>query len=410
MATVGIEISNKPGRDGRHEIMFRITHQGKKSRIGTGIKVFKKSFNSKGKFGNWVRSSEQFCNRMNLSLKNDFVELQDHCLRFVKDNPNSSSHEIKNAYRDKGIAPGVPWLSYIEQVTNEYHDVGKHQFALKLKYIGNKFKAYLGDKVKLVEQTNIDLIRGFEVHLRSIGNSQNTIDKNIKTIKQLYRKAINDDVIINADLKVLGYKSKTVQVVRDKLTLEEIDRLETLEISENTMLWHSRNLFMFSFYCAGMRFTDVITLRGSSIIEKEYLRYRMSKTKKLQTLKLPKQAMVILGYYHNKPKRNNRDLVFPILSDDFHDFDPTMKIKKISSKNALINYNLKIIARMAKIEKNVSFHTARHSFAYVGFKQTKDVVAIQTLLQHSKLKETQDYITSLTNEKERDILGEIFKD
>lgn len=407
MATVSLELSNKPGRDGRHEVMFRITQQRKKSRIGSGFQVTKKSYNSKAKFGQWIRSSELYYDRINKRLQEHYMDMKQFIDVYIKEHPTASAHDIKQAFQGKGGEVTMDWLSYFDKVKISYDEVSKHQFALKLKYIRNKLADYLNKRVVQMDATDLEFMRGFEAYLHQIGNAQNTIDKNIKTLKQLYRKAVLDDLIPNPNFKVLEYKSSTVPVERDKLTQEEIDSIEGLELDRGGPLWHTRNIFLFAFYCAGIRFTDAVTLRWSSIHEGKYLKYRMSKTNKLQNLKFPKKAQEILDYYVNK-ESNPESFIFPFLSEGFDSEDPIARIRKVSSNNTVVNKNLKLLAKKADIQKVITFHTSRHSFAYIGFKRTKDVVAMQNMLQHSKLKETQDYITSLTNEQGRDILGEIF--
>ena len=407
MATLNLELSNREGRDGRHDLMFRITHQRRLARIHSGISIKKKDFNTKARFGHWVRTSEIYHNRLNNQLKESYMHLQEFIHEFLLEKPSSTVKEIMQGYRGIREASSSDWLKYFDKVRKDYHAIGKDQFALKLKYVRNKVAAYLNGRIVHLEDTDLEFIKGFQAYLHQIGNGQNTIDKNIKTVKQLYRKAIHDDLVLNPNIKVLDFKSHTVPVERDKLVAEEIETIETLELELGGLVWHARNFFLFSFYCAGMRFTDVATLCWRNLIDGTHLRYRMSKTKKLQYIKMPSKALEIIEIY--KPEEvHKEEPIFPILDSNFLELSSIARIRRISSQNALINKSLKLLASKAKIDKNISFHTARHSFAYIGFKQTKDVVAIQSLLQHSKLKETQDYITSLSNDEDKDLLGEIF--
>jgi site-specific recombinase XerD len=66
----------------------------------------------------------------------------------------------------------------------------------------------------------------------------------------------------------------------------------------------------------------------------------------------------------------------------------------ISSKNAVINLNLKKIALKAKINKNLTFHISRHSFADILRQQDVSIYDIKDLLGQSDIKITQIYLKS----------------
>ena len=69
--------------------------------------------------------------------------------------------------------------------------------------------------------------------------------------------------------------------------------------------------------------------------------------------------------------------------------------KAVSSNNAMVNVGLKKIPLKDGIKKNVSFHVARHSFAFTAYEKTKNLVWVQSLLMRSSLKDTQTYLTEL---------------
>jgi integrase len=81
---------------------------------------------------------------------------------------------------------------------------------------------------------------------------------------------------------------------------------------------------------------------------------------------------------------------------------------EISRKNALINKYLKKICSLAGINKEVSFHSARHTFADLGRRKTKDVYAISKLLRHSKINITEKYLSEFDTETTDKALESIF--
>lgn len=231
-----------------------------------------------------------------------------------------------------------------------------------------------------------------------------TIESNLASTTTTANNALS--TIETPNQKVLNYTLKGTSVERDKLTAEEIEAVEKAQIKPGIWAWHARNFFMFSFYMAGIRFGDFAELRWKNIVDGT-LRYKMHKTGKTQQLKIHPKAQAILDIYRpNDP--SPEEFIFPLLPSNYFQREEVARIRVSGAKNALINKNLKHVAQLAGIKKNLSFHIARHSFAYIGYTKTKDPMAIKNALQHSKLKETQEYINSLAIECERDILGEIF--
>ena len=83
--------------------------------------------------------------------------------------------------------------------------------------------------------------------------------------------------------------------------------------------------------------------------------------------------------------------------------------QQISSKNALINKELKTIEKLAEIDKHISFHVSRHSFAKLGRDQNTPSMMMKELLAHSSLKTTEGYMGQFDTVAQDDALRNIFK-
>ena len=100
--------------------------------------------------------------------------------------------------------------------------------------------------------------------------------------------------------------------------------------------------------------------------------------------------------------------VFPILNPNRDYSTEAELLIEISRKNALINKYLKKICSLAGINKEVSFHSARHTFANLGRRKIKDVYAISKLLRHSKINITEKYLSEFDTETTYKALESIF--
>ena len=147
----------------------------------------------------------------------------------------------------------------------------------------------------------------------------------------------------------------------------------------------------------------------------------MGKNHKDRDLLLVDQTLGILRFYHNDDVKPD-DYIFPLLDNDtpFAKFvtqadkvrmRPELRHKmyqEISSKNALINKYLKKIAEKAEIEKPLSMHISRHSFAHIAQESGAELSAIKNILGHSNLATTERYMASFDTSKTDETLRNVF--
>ena len=167
---------------------------------------------------------------------------------------------------------------------------------------------------------------------------------------------------------------------------------------------------MFSYYCAGIRAADLIQLRWGNVTSSGRLHYQMGKNHKERDLFLVQPAIDILQFYKREDSKPS-DYIFPLLSNEAEyasyitqadkdrmkpDLRPRM-YQDVSSKNALINKYLKKIAEKAEIDKPLSMHISRHSFAHIAQNSGVESSAIKDILGHSNLATTEKYMGSFDN-------------
>ena len=82
---------------------------------------------------------------------------------------------------------------------------------------------------------------------------------------------------------------------------------------------------------------------------------------------------------------------------------------QVSAKTALINKELKKIASLAGIEKQLSFHISRHSFAKIAKQKGIDNSKVKDLLAHSSLKITEGYMGNFDTSENDKALEAVFE-
>jgi integrase len=224
-------------------------------------------------------------------------------------------------------------------------------------------------------------------------------------LRAIYYKAINTGIIKQENNPFFIFKLKTGKPERVRLTAAEIDLIENLDLPEGQLIWHVRNAFMFSFFCAGIRVSDILMMKWSNVSNGR-LEYEMYKTKMRHSVKLVDKARKILHFYK---KENSEDYIFPFFNSEIDYSDDQFLFNQLSSKTTILNKYLKEIAQKAGINKKISTHTARHTFADLARQKDINLYNISKTLGHSKLNVTENYLASFDEKAVDDTMDEIFK-
>ena len=131
----------------------------------------------------------------------------------------------------------------------------------------------------------------------------------------------------------------------------------------------------------------------------------MVKTGSINSFQITPQIRKILDYFKSV-KREDSQLIVPIMDDKMvelksskNEKENEMYKKEVGRKTALINKFLKKIGEDAVIDKKISTHIARHTFASIAIKKSNgDINFVQNALKHSNAKITQVYLASLDND------------
>lgn len=219
-----------------------------------------------------------------------------------------------------------------------------------------------------------------------MGNSNNTINKKLKRLKRLLKTEGKQRENNSLDwFSSLYLKSEKTEVTR--LTRDQILAMESLELSDD-LLEKTRDCFLFSYYNAGIRFSDLCRLRWNNIVDGRLV-YKMSKTSALKNIKLlPKSVEILEKYSGDKSKG---ELIFHLIPDGL---EVLPEMKRISSANVSFNKRLKRLSKLVGIEASISSHTARHSFADYARKSNMSLYDISKALGHSDISITKEYLAS----------------
>lgn len=220
-----------------------------------------------------------------------------------------------------------------------------------------------------------EFVSSFDSYLQSKGYHLNTIAKHMKHVKRYVNVAINKEYMDIQKYAFRKYKIKSVEGNHTHLSPEELNKMESLHLEGKFVkLQKSKDAFLFCCY-AGLRYSDFINLTSANIVElhqETWLIYRSVKTG--IEVRLPLYLL-----FEGKAIR--------FLEHYKSDLNSFFKLKD----NSNVNKDLNALAKLAGIDKRISFHTARHTNATLLIYSGANITTVQKLLGHKSVKTTQVY-------------------
>lgn len=387
-----LELSSKPKQDKTSLIMLRVTQNKKHKRTSSGIFVFAEDFNRTAEHGKWIRRSNPNYTKLNDELKKVIGKAEAAARKLENNKQPVSTSSLLAEYKHGNTES---FLSYYNEKLTLFFDLHSISYYKHLKSKYNNLKKYLKKNDLLFSELNTSFLNKYEGHLKKEKLSDNSVKSNMKALRTILYEAIKEDRFNGENPFFLKYKIGQMKVNREKLSIENIKKIEGLKIEVNSALWHVRNYFLFSFYTAGIRHADFMQLQWNNIKENR-LTYTMGKTDNKHSVLLLPKALKILDHYRNEEAKPT-DYIFPLLENNLKKASRLHIHNQISSKQTVINRDLKKLQALAEIDTKIFFHLSRHSFANI-MKDKISLHDIKDLLGHSDISITQRYVKSFDSE------------
>lgn len=306
-------------------------------------------------------------------------------IRFEKGQQLLESVEGYRLKKDRDINFLDYFQSYIDSYTKK--DIRMIDIAL------SRFKDFLKETpeynkfMKRIkpEQITRDMVEAYTEYLqtRSVGEGAKSI---YARFKKVIKYAVEHDVMAKNPCVGIVIKVDDQQLKKDVLSMDEIQTLIATHYEhENPNI---RRAFIFCLYC-GLRFCDVKDLTFKNVdYSNKLLRFEQNKTKGHSAksgvvIPLNDGLLKLIGEPTDNGSRD--EVIFPL---------PTYEAC------------LKAVGRWVKragIEKHISWHCARHSFAVNILNNGANIKTVASLLGHSGLKHTEKYTRAIDSLKQEAI-------
>ena len=245
----------------------------------------------------------------------------------------------------------------------------------------SQFHDYLNISNLDYKEVTCEDIENYFIYLRDQNKKTATISRNLATIRAFYQFLIRTKKV--KEDPTIGVKSPKVEKkIPSILTSEEVELL--LDQPKTVDLKGIRDKAMLEFaYATGMRVTEIISLEISDVnLDQSYVVCRSRY----------KARNIPLGSISLKALRDYVEKARPILIKDDNE---TALFVNINGKKLTRQGFWKIVKyykEQAHIEKDITPHVLRHSFATHLLQNGADLKAIQTMLGHSDISSTQVYM------------------
>ena len=364
---------NKSGKVG---IMVRITLNGEISQFSSKLDIDPKSWDTKsGK----VIGKSSLANQLNATLDEIKASLIHHYREIERQESHVTAEKIRNAFLGVTVKKQM-LLEVFRQHNDEMSKlvgIGKSKDTLqKYQRTYRCLESFMKHQYTIndiaLKEINYSFITEFETYIRTeCSCGINTTAKYIQRFKHIIIIAKNNGWIQSDPF--LNYKIRLEKVDRGYLTQEELSAIMNRKFTLKR-LEQVRDLFVFSCF-TGLAYIDVYSLRErhirKSFDEQLWVMKKRKKTgiqSNILLLDIPK--MILKKYKEKLPDGK----VLPVLS------------------NQKMNAYLKEIADLSGIEKNLTFHLARHTFATtVTLAKGVPIETVSKMLGHTNMKTTQIY-------------------
>jgi len=397
-SSIKVVLRKKRNKQGLFPIAVRIIKERKTTFYYTGHYLESKHWNEDERK---VKKSHPNSARLNNLIAKKIAEANKTLLDLQANDNVISSLQIKQE-----ISNPIGKKSFNELAEMYLQDLEKNDKLSRLssdKPRVNHFIKFTKFDHILFTQITESLLRRFMAHLKTERKvSERSIINNLIVIRTIYNKAIKLGIV---EQKLYPFGSDKIRIKFPEtekvgLSIEEVRLLENVKnLTEQQE--HARNIWLFSFYFAGMRIADVLKIRWNDIYDGR-LHYRMNKNAKFLSLKLPEKALPILKTYE---KEKEDGFIFPDMKKANLDSSKDI-LAKTKTANRKINKYLTEIADKLELNKKLTMHIARHTFGNISGDKIP-IQMLQKLYRHSSITTTINYQSNFTYKDEDEALDTV---
>lgn len=306
------------------------------------------------------------------------------------------------------------FAEYVDTRIKYYKENKRTKYGISFQELKHKISLY--DKkldARYIQDIDRSWVQGFIDYCTKQSNKPNTISIYLRGLRVLLNDAISEGIGSKESypfsdkygstggIKISDYRTETR---KRYIPVDYLTKLKNKKF-DNLRLERAKHLFLFSFYCYGINWTDMAKLtkknQDQTVTEaghiKDILIYKRSKTKKSYSIAITPEILSELTWFRVNTLLY-KDYLLPIITEDVVN---DKLVEHIKSKRRRFSEALKDIANELEFPPafaDLSSYFARHSFAMALRQKGLNIDVIQTALGHSSPTTTKTYLASFDND------------
>lgn len=346
-------------------VQIEVLSERKRKYIGTGVKLYSDQWDERKKVINSMQMLE-----LNRSLDEQIRIIQDWVNELIRKREPFDFEKLERFIKFSNKSEN--FIEFIERRIEERQDITE---STKKTHRTFSESLRLFERITYFSDLTKENITIYDDWLHEKGYSQPTVHNYHKRMKRYINEAIKFELIDKDPYSGLHFERGKHQI-RKYLTEDELKKIIEAEIPSKTVR-QVRDLFVFQAY-TGISYADLAKFDFKKDITKKngkmVIHDVRQKTEETYFIVLLSPALEVLERYN---------FTLPVIS------------------NQQYNLRLKIVADYAKIEKNLTVHMARHTFATMCLNNGVKIENVSKMLGHSNIKTTQEYAKVLNSEVEK---------
>ena len=381
MTSIKIKFRPSTVEDKEGSIYIQIIHNRVVRQLNTDYKIFTSEWDEKSEtiIANGERTN--IVNAIKERLSWDIARLKKVITKLDTEQSRYSADEVITAYHK--LTKEVSLFSFWHGVIAQLKQLGKVRTSETYTATLKSFMSFREDQDVPIDGISSDMMLMYEAYLKGKGVRMNTISFYMRNFRAVYNRAVEKGLTPqnNPFRHVYTGVEKTL---KRAIPIKDIKALKELDLSMKPSLDFARDMFMFSFYTRGMSFVDMAYLRNTDL-HNGILTYRRRKTGQKLTIKWEKCMAEIVAKY----PVSQTDYLLPIIKNQGNER------RQYDNALHLVNYRLKGLSDMLKLQRPLTMYVARHSWASAAKAKNIPLSVISEGMGHDSEATTQIYLASL---------------
>ena len=383
MTMTSIKIKFRPssveGKEGG--IFFQIIHNRVVRQLNTDYRVFSSEWDAEAECIIMNESRSNILSNIKECLEWDYARLKNVIKQLENDNMRFTADDVITAFHR--MTKETSLFNFMHGVIAQLKQLGKVRTSETYTATLKSFMAFREEQDVPLDGITSDLMLLYEAYLKARDVRMNTISFYMRNLRAVYNRAVEKGLTPqnNPFRHVYTGVDKTV---KRAIPIKSIKALKELDLSLKPSLDFARDMFLFSFYTRGMSFIDMAYLKQSDL-KNGILTYRRRKTGQELTIKWEKCMEEIIAKY---PK-NETYFLLPIITKQGNER------KQYDNALHLVNYHLKDLSEMLRLQRPLTMYVARHSWASAAKAKNVPLSVISEGMGHDSEATTQIYLASL---------------